>query len=165
MKHIRRIFRQTLRSPVLSGRISPFLKVGPELTHAFREAIVAMAAIEDRLFGSGRSDIVSVLERVMDENNVHWRDYVEKTANERIDRLYGLNDRVRYYWSDPRVTAALKRLVANIDLQPIHPGLATQFAGEITQENLRTPLSQCIIFSKVGAVVAKYRRACAPVGV
>jgi D-tagatose-bisphosphate aldolase class II non-catalytic subunit len=149
----------------LVGSHFAILKVGPELTYAFREAIVAMAAIEDRLFGSGRSDIISVLERVMDGNIVHWRDYVEKTGNERIDRLYGFSDRVRYYWSDPRVSDALKTLMANIDLRPIHPGLATQFAGEITQESLCIRLSQRIIFSKVGAVVAKYRRACAQVAV
>jgi D-tagatose-1,6-bisphosphate aldolase subunit GatZ/KbaZ len=139
------------------------LKVGPELTYAFREAIVAMAAIEDCLVGSGRSDTVSILERVMDENDAHWRAYVAKTDNERIDRLYGLSDRVRYYWSDPRVAAALKVLAANTDGKPIHPGLTSQFAGALMPESLGAPLSRRIISSKVGAVVAKFRRACAPV--
>ena len=59
--------------------------MGPELTYAFREAIVAMAAIDDRLVGSSRSNVISVLERVMDENDAHWRSYVAKTDNERID--------------------------------------------------------------------------------
>ena len=58
------------------------LKVGPELTYAFREAIVAMAAIDDRLVGSSRSNVISVLERVMDENDAHWRSYVAKIDNE-----------------------------------------------------------------------------------
>jgi D-tagatose-1,6-bisphosphate aldolase subunit GatZ/KbaZ len=138
------------------------LKVGPELTYAFREAIVAMAAIDDRLVGSSRSNVISVLERVMDENDAHWRSYVAKTDNERIDRLFGLSDRVRYYWSDPRVAAALDVLAANIDGKSIHPGLISQFAGASIPQSLGAPLSRRIISSKVGAVVAKYRRACAP---
>jgi D-tagatose-1,6-bisphosphate aldolase subunit GatZ/KbaZ len=138
------------------------LKVGPELTYAFREAIVAMAAIDDRLVGSSRSNVISVLERVMDENDAHWRSYVAKIDNERIDRLFGLSDRVRYYWSDPRVAAALDVLAANIDGKSIHPGLISQFAGALMPQSLGAPLSRRIISSKVGAVVAKYRRACAP---
>ena len=139
------------------------LKVGPELTYAFRDAIVAMAAIDDRLVGSNRSNIISVLESVMDVNNAHWRSYVAKTDNERIDRLFGLSDRVRYYWSDPRVATALDVLAANIDGKSIHPGLTSQFAGALIPQSLDAPLSRRIISSKVGAVVAKYRRACAPV--
>ena len=138
------------------------LKVGPELTYAYREAVFAMAAIEDRLVRSERSDIVSVLEHAMDENNAHWLNYVEKTGNMRIDRLYGFSDRVRYYWPDPRIGAAIGRLAANIDRQAVHPGLISQFAGGMIAESRNVSLSRKIIASKVGAVVAKYRRACAP---
>jgi D-tagatose-1,6-bisphosphate aldolase subunit GatZ/KbaZ len=69
---------------------------------------------------------------------------------------------VRYYWSDPRVAAALDVLAANIDGKSIHPGLISQFAGASIPQSLGAPLSRRIISSKVGAVVAKYRRACAP---
>ena len=40
----------------------PILKVGPSLTFAFREAVVAMAAIEERLYASGRSAALAVVE-------------------------------------------------------------------------------------------------------
>src|SRR5664279_6250169 len=86
----------------------PILKVGPSLTFAFREVLVAMAAIEERMFASGRSDALAAVERAMDDNPIHWRNYVAKNENERLIKLFGLSDRVRYYWPDPRVDAAVK---------------------------------------------------------
>ena len=74
------------------------LKVGPALTFAFREAVVAMAAIEDLIVASGRSDVLAVLEQAMNDNPVHWRGYVAADGAERIGRLFGLSDRVRYYF-------------------------------------------------------------------
>jgi D-tagatose-1,6-bisphosphate aldolase subunit GatZ/KbaZ len=136
----------------------PILKVGPLLTFAFREAIGAMAAIEERLFASGRSDALAVLERAMDDNPVHWRNYVAKDENERLIKLFGLSDRVRYYWPDPRVEAAVETLTRNIDAASVPPGLTSQFVGDMLLEG-KGPLSRRIVQSKVGAVVAKYRRA------
>ena len=44
------------------------LKVGPELTFAFREAVFALAAIEERLVAAGHRGIVAALEAAMDAN-------------------------------------------------------------------------------------------------
>ncbi len=74
------------------------LKVGPALTFAFREAVVAMAAIEDLIVASGRSNVLAVIEQAMNDNPVHWRGYVAADGAERIGRLFGLSDRVRYYF-------------------------------------------------------------------
>ena len=136
----------------------PILKVGPSLTFAFREAIGAMAAIEERLVASGRSDALAVLERAMDDNPIHWRNYVARDEHERLIKLYGLSDRARYYWPDPRVEAAVKTLMRNIDAAPVPPGLTSQFVGDMLLDG-EGPLSRRIIRSKVGAVVARYRRA------
>jgi D-tagatose-bisphosphate aldolase class II non-catalytic subunit len=136
----------------------PILKVGPSLTFAFREAIVAMAAIEERMFASGRSDALAAVERAMDDNPIHWRNYVAKNENERLIKLFGLSDRVRYYWPDPRVDAAVKTLTRNIDAASVPPGLTSQFVGDMLLDG-NGPLSRRIVQSKVGAVVAKYRRA------
>ena len=134
------------------------LKVGPAMTFAFREAVVAMAAIEDHLVASGRSDVLAVLERAMNDNPVHWRDYVAADGAERVGRLFGFSDRVRYYWPNPRVEAAVRTLTRNIDAAPVPPGLLSQYVGEMFLDGA-TPLSKRIIEAKVGAVVAKYRRA------
>jgi D-tagatose-bisphosphate aldolase class II non-catalytic subunit len=134
------------------------LKVGPSLTFAFREAVVAMAAIEERLVASGRSDVLAALERAMDDNPVHWRSYVDADAAERVGRLFGLSDRVRYYWPEPRVDAAVTTLTRNIDAASVPLGLISQFVGATLCEG-EIPLSRRIVQAKVGAVVAKYRRA------
>jgi len=135
------------------------LKVGPSLTFAFREAVVAMAAIEDRLVASRPSEVLAVLEQAMNDNPVHWRGYVAADDNERLARLFGLSDRIRYYWPDPRVEAAVKTLTRNVDAASVPPGLVSQFVGEMLLDGEGAPLSKRIIRAKVGAVVAKYRRA------
>ena len=137
------------------------LKVGPSLTFAFREAVVAMAAIEERLVASGRSNALAVLEQAMDDNPVHWRGYVAADASERVGRLFGLSDRVRYYWPEPRVDAAVKTLMRTIDAASVPPGLISQYVGEMLAEG-GGPLSRRIIEAKVGAVVERYRRATGP---
>ena len=136
------------------------LKVGPALTLAFREAAVAMAAIEEHLPLARRSDLLEVLTQAMDADPRHWRAYVAADADEPLMRLYGLSDRIRYYWPQPRVAAALKTLVANIDAAPIPPGLVSQFAGALLLDEPGASLSERIIAAKVGAVVANYREAC-----
>ena len=134
------------------------LKIGPALTFAFREAVVAMAAIEERLVATCRSDVLAVLEQAMDDNPVHWRGYVAADGADRVGRLFGLSDRVRYYWPEPRVDAAVKTLMRNIDSASVPPGLISQYVGETAGEG-EGPLSRRIVQAKVGAVVAKYRRA------
>ncbi len=133
------------------------LKVGPALTFAFREAVVAMAAIEERLAPSEPSDIVPALVAAMDADPVHWRSYIEHSGQERLLMLYGLSDRIRYYWPTAKVQAALGRLFANVDAANVPPGLVHQFAGEVPKGAAR--LSERIVQAKVGAVVASYRRA------
>ncbi len=134
------------------------LKVGPALTFAFREAVVAMAAIEERLVASGRSDVLAALEQAMDDNPVHWRGYVAADGTERLSRLFGLSDRVRYYWPVPSVEAAVRRLTQTIDATSVPPGLVSQYVGEMVPDG-EGSLSKRIVQAKVGAVVARYRRA------
>ena len=135
------------------------LKVGPSLTFAFREAVFALAAIEQRIASPNPSGIVEALERAMDAHPEHWRGYVAAGADERLMRLYGLSDRVRYYWPHGEVQAALGRLFANVDATRVPPGLVSQFAGDMLLERREPTLSAGVVAAKVGAVVAKYRRA------
>jgi D-tagatose-bisphosphate aldolase class II non-catalytic subunit len=136
------------------------LKVGPWLTFAFREAVFALAEIEARLEPAAPSRIVETLERVMDANPAHWRPYVASDRAERLTRLYGLSDRIRYYWPEPEVQASLRRLFANVDAAGPPPGLVSQFAGDMLLERTEPTLSERLVAAKVEAVVAKYRRAC-----
>ena len=93
-----------------------FLKVGPELTFRLREALFALARIEEALDVAAPSDLRAVLEARMTAAPGHWRDYYGGSEAERARlRVYSYSDRIRYYWSDPEVAAAVDRLFANLD--------------------------------------------------
>jgi len=134
------------------------LKVGPSLTFAFREAVMAMVSIAE-IAGLPSSGVVEALEQAMDAQPEHWRGYIPKGPDERLMRLYGLSDRVRYYWPRPQVQAALGRLFASLDAARIPPGVVSQAVGEMLIERSEPTLSARVIAAKVGAVVDKYRRA------
>lgn len=97
------------------------LKVGPGLTFALREALYALAAIEDELVPKEeRSGLVDVVERRMLEDPRWWQGYYQGDDDERrLARRYSYSDRVRYYWPDPQVHAAQSRLLANLAARPI----------------------------------------------
>ena len=135
------------------------LKVGPALTFAFREAVFAMAGIEREMKLRAPSDIIAVVTAAMDENPVHWRGYIAPDNRQDLMKLYGLSDRIRYYWPVPAVAAALGRLTVNIDAAPVPPGLVAQFVGTLPERQDAMALSQAIVEAKVGEVVARYRRA------
>ncbi|MBV1704650.1 MAG: class II D-tagatose-bisphosphate aldolase, non-catalytic subunit, partial [Hyphomicrobiales bacterium] len=91
------------------------LKVGPALTFAYREATFAMAQIAATLGIEPRPGVVAALEAAMDADPSHWRPYVADGDGTRVARLYGLSDRVRYYWAAPPVARACADLEAAID--------------------------------------------------
>lgn len=70
--------------------------------------------------------------------------------------LYGLSDRVRYYWPDPGVQAALARLLAALNGATPPPGLLAQVGGGPVDADA-TPGG--LIRRMVGAVVRRYRAA------
>ena len=134
------------------------LKVGPELTAAYREAVVAMACIEYSLPIAAKSNIMSVIANVMNANPIYWQGYIANDAHAELMKIYGLSDRIRYYWPRKEIQDALKILHANIDGASGEIGLIAQFAN--LPERRTLPLSQEIIQSRVGAVVNKYLSAC-----
>ncbi len=140
------------------------LKVGPALTFAFREAVFALAAIEEELGLPEPSRIRDVLEQVMVERPDHWRKYYPGTPEEqRLARAFSFSDRVRYYWPDPRVQAALTRLLDNLSRRAIPLSLLSQYlpleyrrvrAGHIS------PRPRDLILAHIEDVLENYRIAC-----
>jgi D-tagatose-1,6-bisphosphate aldolase subunit GatZ/KbaZ len=92
------------------------LKIGPGLTFALREALFALASIEDDLVGAEqRSRLVEVVDEVMLEEPHWWQSYYEGgPAEQRLARRYSYSDRMRYYWPHPTIQAAQQRLVTNL---------------------------------------------------
>ncbi|HWT78697.1 MAG TPA: class II D-tagatose-bisphosphate aldolase, non-catalytic subunit, partial [Candidatus Methylomirabilis sp.] len=112
------------------------LKVGPALTFAFREAVFALESIEMELctgsLSGCRSHLQDVIDQEMLDHPGYWQRYYPGSPEEqRLMRRFSLSDRIRYYWSGPRVQAALARLLENLRGRDIPPGLVSQyFPGE-----------------------------------
>jgi D-tagatose-1,6-bisphosphate aldolase subunit GatZ/KbaZ len=69
-----------------------------------------------------------VLETAMLENPVHWKSYYRgEDSDLRIARKYSYSDRCRYYWPEPRVAAALERLLGNLRENPAPLSLLSQY--------------------------------------
>jgi D-tagatose-1,6-bisphosphate aldolase subunit GatZ/KbaZ len=92
------------------------LKVGPALTNAYREAIYWLAEVEQELIMiNERSNIMAVLDAVMRERPEHWCEYYHGTEAQIAHKMItSLSDRIRYYWSDPRVQKAVTCLLTNL---------------------------------------------------
>ncbi|MGB7438540.1 MAG: class II D-tagatose-bisphosphate aldolase, non-catalytic subunit [Candidatus Acidiferrum sp.] len=144
------------------------LKVGPWLTFAFREALFALGAIEKEFLsatpGVTLSDLPRVLDAAMLENPVHWKSYYrgEESAL-RIARKYSYSDRVRYYWPQPSVAAALQQLLHNLTANPAPHSLLSQYlprqAAAVRMGQLPGQPAQ-LIRHKIMEVLDHYAYAC-----
>jgi len=131
------------------------LKVGPGLTFAFREAIFALAMIEDELIKKEwRSNIIQVLDDVMAKHPEHWQKYYRgDEAEQAFKRKYSLSDRARYYWVQPKVQMAFERLMINLGGKVLPDSLLRQFVGE------RELKAEQIIAWKINKVLNDYTEA------
>ena len=104
-----------------------FLKVGPELTFRFREAVWALANIEDQLGLKNPSHIRSIVEQRMNAYPANWKDYYSGSDVEMARlRVFSYSDRIRYYWSDEVVSQALGQLLKNLQDMSLPETLVSQ---------------------------------------
>lgn len=106
------------------------LKVGPALTFALREGLIALEFIEkDLLFGSNRlSNFSETLENVMLSDPDNWKNhYKGSDMQKRLARKYSYSDRCRYYLTDSKVKESMKRLINNLDSIGIPMPLISQY--------------------------------------
>ncbi|MEU6032226.1 D-tagatose-bisphosphate aldolase, class II, non-catalytic subunit [Streptomyces tauricus] len=143
------------------------LKVGPGLTFALREALFALAAIEDELVPAAeRSGLAEVVERRMLAEPATWEGYYPGgAAEQRLARRYSYSDRMRYYWPDPEIEKAQSRLLANlsavdIPLPLLSAHLPLQYARVRHGELAARPRD--LIVDHVRDVLRDYDRACHP---
>jgi len=111
------------------------LKVGPWLTFAFREALLALGNIERELLKTSPScrlsQVREALLSAMMRNPTHWRQYYHGDE-ERVSRslIYGYSDRCRYYWNEPGVQEEIARLTGNLATRAIPLPLISQYLPE-----------------------------------
>jgi D-tagatose-1,6-bisphosphate aldolase subunit GatZ/KbaZ len=144
------------------------LKVGPGLTYAYREALFALARIEEEwqarpLDLEPANLIAAALETMRAEPN-DWAAYYHGSAEEIEFALkYSLSDRIRYYWLRQPLRGAVERLMQNLSAAPIPLSLLSQYMPEEYSqvragllENHPTALAR----ARVQRVMGAYNAAC-----
>jgi len=144
------------------------LKVGPWLTYAYREGVLALCAIEEESLGTRAgvqpSGLREVVDEVMRKDPVHWRGYAAGDEREqRFSRTFGLSDRVRYYWPRREIAAALSRLHANLEAHPPPLTLLSQYLpgafGAVREGRIANRPRELVRW-RVREVIELYARAC-----
>ncbi len=144
------------------------LKVGPWLTFALREAIFALATIEQELLdgqpGITCSGVIELLEQVMMDQPEHWRHHYHGDADQlRLARRYSYSDRIRYYWPNSRIVEAQAKLLRNLNEHDIPATLLSQYLPAQYDAWRSGELSLApadLIRHKILEVTGIYARAC-----
>ncbi|KQT71934.1 D-tagatose-bisphosphate aldolase, class II, non-catalytic subunit [Microbacterium sp. Leaf436] len=146
------------------------LKVGPGLTFALREALFALAAIEQEIVPADTaSRLRAVIEEQMAADPKWWANYYEGDPHEqRMARGFSYSDRLRYYWPNPIINAAVTTLIKNLRSAGIPEPLLSQYlpaqylrvrAGHLTAD------PEELVIDKVRDVLRDYAAACTPTGI
>ena len=144
------------------------LKVGPWVTFAFREAVFALAQIEQEWLagqsGARLSEVRQVLEEVMLASPGSWKPYYHgDAAYQAFARKYSYSDRSRYYWPQPKLAAALDQLISNLTAHPASLTVLCQYlprqydairAGRLANDPRQ------LIRAKIMEVTGHYAAAC-----
>lgn len=144
------------------------LKVGPELTFAFREAVFALARMEQELYGEQEgmrlSNLIQTVEAAMLDDPLYWRKYYHGGTQARaFARKYSYSDRIRYYWPRPKVAAALEILLDNLSGRPLPLPLVSQYLP-VQYRHLRAGTLEnhprALIWDHIEETLARYAYAC-----
>jgi D-tagatose-1,6-bisphosphate aldolase subunit GatZ/KbaZ len=141
------------------------LKVGPGLTFALREALFALAAIEDEIVAApDRSRLVEVVEQRMLDDPGYWADYYHGSPDEqRIARRYSYSDRMRYYWPDEKIDHARSTLMRNLADTTIPLPLISQYLPEQyrrIRDGSLEPHPEALVIDRIRDALRPYARAC-----
>ncbi|WP_425956081.1 D-tagatose-bisphosphate aldolase, class II, non-catalytic subunit [Xylanimonas sp. McL0601] len=143
------------------------IKVGPGVTFALREALFALAAIEQELVPvERRSFFPDVVERVMLAKPAQWEKYYDGDyESQRIARRYSYSDRLRYYLPDPEIAEAQEKLLSNLGATDIPLPLLSQYLPTQYQRVVEGALTndpRAIAMDRVRDALQPYVDACFP---
>jgi len=144
------------------------LKVGPWLTFALREALFALADMEQDWLplhsGMVASNLRQVLDDVMLANPGYWKPYYHgDEAARKFARQFSFSDRCRYYWPQPQLEAAVTKLISNLTAHPVPLSLLSQYLPhqyEAVRQGVISNDPTAMIHHKIREVASYYWRAC-----
>ncbi|MGQ0286838.1 tagatose-bisphosphate aldolase subunit GatZ [Pasteurellaceae bacterium 22721_9_1] len=141
------------------------LKVGPALTFALREALFALANIEEEIIPpEQRSRLLEVIDQVMQDDPKYWKKYYAPTHSKAmIDLHFSLSDRIRYYWPNKRIEHAVTKLINNLSNEQIPFGLLSQYLPEQYKKVIQKKIEAkptALIMDKIQQVLGDYSYGC-----
>ena len=141
------------------------LKVGPALTFAYREALFGLSQIAIELGLETDTDLIGEADTVMREAPADWQKYYHGDRREqRLLRAYSLSDRIRYYWTKPRLAKSVQELLDVLGTREIPLGVAHQYlplGAEACRARGEKITADNLINNTIKAALAPYYAACA----
>ena len=141
------------------------LKVGPALTFAYREALFGLSQIAIKLGLETDTDLIGEADAVMREDPADWQKYYHGDRREqRLLRAYSLSDRIRYYWTKPRLAKSVQELLDVLGTREIPLGVAHQYlplGAEACRARGEKITADNLINNTIKAALAPYYAACA----
>ena len=137
-----------------------FQKVGPALTFAWRAALYALDALRSQCGWATGPSLADEMEAVMLADPGYWQGHYHGTSAERrVERHFGLADRIRYYWPQPKAQRAVARLFADLDGKTLPgPALGAHFRAEEVASATRSPhsLPRALAMARVQSALRPY---------
>lgn len=142
------------------------LKVGPALTFALKEALLALDMIESEWYNISNREPTGLrcrLEALMCDNPSYWERYYKGTEKEKRFKLfYSLSDRIRYYLPLPEAQRAIDQLIKNLRSEDIPLSLISQYlpvqAAKLREGTIIYDPEE-LILDHIGEVLLTYQRA------
>lgn len=131
-----------------------FQKVGPALTFAYREALYALDGLRPT-----KGALQATMEDVMLETPKHWQGHYHGAPDALYQqRHFGLADRIRYYWPQPKAMAAVKALFDELPATLPDDVLLTRFdeATVARAETLKGSQAQRLIDAQIELALEPY---------
>lgn len=141
------------------------MKVDPAATFALREAVYALESIARELPGwEAHYSVRSALEAAMLANPAHWAShYAGDPEQQAYLRHFSYSDRLRYYWTEPTVAAAVAGLFGFLDAHKLPLPLISQFLPHhvraISDDDLTTTAA-ALCSAHVRLALTPYADAC-----
>jgi len=136
-----------------------FQKVGPALTFAWREAIYRLDLLRV-VAGWGEPVVVPAMEALMLEDPRYWQAHYHGCDEDlRVQRHFGLADRIRYYWPNARAAAAVDAVLEDMRARRLPDMLVRQvFPQAIIEasEQIPLPVPDALVAASVEVALKPY---------
>jgi D-tagatose-1,6-bisphosphate aldolase subunit GatZ/KbaZ len=135
-----------------------FQKVGPALTFAWREAIYGLDMLTRIAGWTDAEPVPQVMDRLMLASPASWSAHYHADAGDlRVQRHFGLADRIRYYWPQPEAQKAIQSLFATLESRDLPaPMLEQVFRPDLIARAGTNPTATTITDAAVSLALDPY---------